>query len=64
MRDLKVDKSSKFLLIGSTMTDILKVTAPELVAKPTSGIDTAATSSTKQALCKQEVCLGCIRFYG
>lgn len=57
LKELKVVKNSKFMVIGSTMNDLLKVTAPDLKEKAKDD-SSGKASSSKEPLCKQTV--GCI----
>ncbi|XP_067928494.1 ubiquitin domain-containing protein UBFD1-like [Watersipora subatra] len=55
LKQLKVSKSAnKFMVIGSTMDDLLKVATPDIKAANSSGAGTA-TATSKEPLCKQTV---------
>ena len=55
LKELKVSKSAnKFMVIGSTMDDLLKMTAPDLKTLETDKVE-KSTASGKEPLSKQTV---------
>jgi UDP-N-acetylglucosamine 2-epimerase len=55
LRENKVSKGCKIMVVGSTVTDVLAVNEP--ACKTSKSNDTVEASSSKEPLCKQKVCL-------
>ncbi len=55
LRDHKVTKGSKIMLVGSTVSDVMSVSAPD--PKVLKEEEKAAASASKEPLCKQKVCI-------
>ena len=53
LRDLKVIKGAKIMVVGSTMNDVLSVNAPNLKEIQ----EEAKAASSKEPLSQQKVCL-------
>ncbi len=53
LRDHKVSKSSKIMLVGSTVNDVMSVTAPD--PKVLKEEEKAAASASKEPISKQKV---------
>ena len=57
LKQLKVTKSAKFMVIGSTINDLLKIATPTPSELQSSSDDKRASAS-KEPLCKQTVSAG------
>ena len=53
LRENKIAKGSKIMVVGSTVTDVLAVNEP--ARKPVQGTEKVESSSSKEPLCRQKV---------
>ena len=60
LREQKVIKGSKIMLIGSTVSDVMAVSPPD--AETMKEIEKQAADTGKVPICKQKVCTGVFLF--